>query len=192
MPAGSTNSRPVAFQELPRRCQSLATAIRECGVAAENVRGVFDAAVAVECEQCHIRMSGAELFDLAQPPDPAAAPFPRLERLRQGYCPRADCNSYHARMELKEIPGIIWSKVLTRADAAAAALDELEPPPAEVTEARRRTARWTLFGRAAIGLAAILILLLIRQWYVGGRIPLLREPQQFIADPSSVDRPTKP
>jgi hypothetical protein len=33
-----------------------------------------------------------------------------------------------------------------------------------------------------ITLAALVVVLVMRQWYVGGRIPLLREPEHFKVD----------
>jgi hypothetical protein len=36
---------------------------------------------------------------------------------------------------------------------------------------------WT--RRAGIALAALVVVLLVRQWHAGGRIPLIREPEHF-------------
>ena len=179
--------RQKEIRKLKPFCRALAEALRRRGLGTENARTAWRAGVAAECARCGISVSGDELFALSQPPV-AGKPNPRIGRLRTGDCARSGCDSYHYQLTFKMQGQVDWADLLLQAEATQ---PEQEPPAGSDAAQRRLGASlahrlWTLrrAHRLWIALAAVLLLLLLRQWYLGGRIPLLREPEHFRVDPA--------
>jgi hypothetical protein len=82
----------------------------------------------------------------------------------------------------------VKSALSTQLEAVAeSATGEEAARLAELARAQKR--KWL---RVGLGLLVLLLLLMVRQWYRGGTIPFLREPEKFRADPSSREVPPPP
>lgn len=148
------------------------------------------ASMSGECVQCHIHVSGEELLALPKL-TPADATKDRIARLLQGHCVRNGCDSRYYLLTFAEHPDLDWPKLLSQTESAAQqgpAEDATgERPSREVDRSFRRR---RLAIRLGIGVAVLTLLLLIRQWYLGGRIPLIREPENFQVDHVPTHQPT--
>ncbi len=166
--------------------QSLESALPNGPKAGELLRTALDA----ECVQCGMRLNGEPLAILALPAPAALPQDPRVMRLRQGYCARNGCDSYYYRLQFRPVSGVSWERVL------AAAADRAWEEPA--TEARPPCrALWgpDAFRQVARGLIVLFVLgtiLLARQWYLGGTIPFLRQPEKFEVDHSGIQEVIPP
>jgi hypothetical protein len=144
--------------------------------------------VTAKCVQCGIHLDAKELARLALPDPSAESLSPKLERVLKGYCARAECPSYYYHVELGAGSGLDWSRVeRAMAGDAEAANEQARAERRVVAQEQRAFAvRW--LGKLAAAAAVLVLLLMFRQWYIGGTIPLIREPQPFTIDPSSLDR----
>jgi hypothetical protein len=163
-------------------CQALGEACSRSGLAPDQVLGLWRAALTAQCTQCGIPISGEELFALSQPP--GDNPSPKIRRLRLGDCARPGCESYFYRLTFRAPPPLGWPDLLARAEAIQGELEQPGSAKPSTADFARHFLRCGLTRRAAIALAALLLLLLIRQWYAGGRIPLVREPEHFRVAPA--------
>ena len=179
----NTAPRQLHIPQLREESRRLFAALNR-SLADESKANAALAAVRVQCEQCGTRLNPAELTALATSAAPALANSPRLARLHQGYCARNDCKSYYYRIEFPPTEGIDWNSAL-----AASPDPEPEPIPSEAAAApkpRLIPLTGPLAAKLGATLALILTLILLRQWYVGGTIPLLRQPESFQVDPRSL------
>ena len=166
--------RQEHVQNLSQFSQRLAGALGQCAPGPDQLRPALRAALSGECVQCGIRITGEELIDLSQPTTTAESD-PKIARLRQGYCARNHCDSYYYRLTFRTHPDLDWTRLL----------DSQTPPTAVEEETIKTTpgvGRRGLLGRLFVALAVASLLLLIRQWYLGGTIPLIREPENFQVD----------
>jgi len=179
--------RQEEIRKLEGFCRALAEALRRGGLGPENALAAWRAGVAAECTRCGISVSGDELFALSQPPAAEHASA-KIGRLRLGDCARSGCESYHYQLTFKVDGELDWAGLLLQ----AAAIKQEQEHPAGSSAVQRPVgsslARLLWTSRRArrlwTALAAVLLLLLIRQWYLGGRIPLIREPEHFRVDPA--------
>jgi hypothetical protein len=142
--------------------------------------------VAATCPRCGIWISGAELLALSRPPA-AETGSAKIGRLRLGDCARSGCEAYHYLVTVKPHGQVDWPFLLTQAEAI---LREDEQPPGD-SPTRYQALRqlvpklWRSSNTrrlwAALGVA--LLLILARQWYRGGTIPLIRQPRHFQIGP---------
>jgi hypothetical protein len=179
--------RQEEIRKLEPFCRALAEALRGGGLGPEHVVAAWRAGVAAECTRCGISVSGDELFALSQPPAEEHASA-KIGRLRLGDCARSGCESYHYQLTFKVHGELDWGDLLLQAEVLQqeqghptggnAVQRPVDSSLARLLWTSRRARRlWT-------ALAAVLLLLLIRQWYLGGRIPLIREPEHFRVDPA--------
>ena len=63
-------------------------------------------------------------------------------------------------------------------------VQRIQAEQAAASAAGRRAARLGVARRVGLALVIVVLLLLFRQWYFGGRIPLIREPEKFRVDPA--------
>lgn len=142
----------------------------------DRLRAAVDQALSAECVQCGIRLTGWEVLQFGE----EASSDARVERLRSGYCARNGCESLFYRVTCAAHAEINWPALLnptqTLTDAERAALEELGKK-----KARAKLLNRTLL-RAGIAVAALLIVFVIRQIWVGGTIPFIREPEDFQVD----------
>jgi hypothetical protein len=180
--------REVNLLKLGCFCQALAEAMGRAGLAAEQVWGVWGAAVTAECTRCGTVLEGQALMALAQAP--GENPTPELRRLRLGDCVQPGCESYFYRLTFRRHPPLEWPAVLAEVESIQAAKERPRPGGVTAAEAAKVLLRLGVTRRAAIAVGALLVLLLAWHWRMGGRIPWLREPEQFrvTPDPDAAER----
>jgi hypothetical protein len=179
--------RQEEIRRLQPLCRALAEAIERRGVPPDQARAAWGADVAATCPRCGIAVSGVELLALSQPPAAETASA-KIGRLRLGDCARRGCDSYHCLLTFKAPSEVNWLDLLSEAEGI---LHEQEHPvegsatPCQVvSQLAQRFWRSPSARRVWIVLAAVLFLTLARQWYRGGSIPLIREPEHFRVDPT--------
>lgn len=183
-------TRQEHLQRLYPFCQGLDKALAQAGLPPEKSLEVWRAGVAAECVQCGINVSGKELFALSRPPS-AELDSAKISRLRLGDCARKGCTSYYYRLTFRPFQELDWPEILGQAETI-----EHEPPeqmpgkPALST--RGLLIFWSVPAARRVGGALLLVLLvlIVRQWYIGGRIPFLHEPEKFQAAPQSTSTDT--
>lgn len=136
--------------------------------------------VAAECVQCGIKVAGDELLALIQG-EVGTAESPRLQRLQRGYCARNGCDSYYYRVVFEATSEVDWVRCLNGLEAGFGARPA-EPYSSGVNLARLIPRLW--LKRSAVAVLLLTAALLARQFYLGGTIPFLREPEQFDVDRS--------
>ncbi len=189
MTADQPLSREQQLQKLESFCRALNGLFARAGLTPEQSEEVWRLGVAAECSRCGIRIYGEELYALSQPPSEKWANA-KIGRLRLGNCARDGCDAYSYRLTFYPYGDLDWPAILASVDGT-----KEEPAPQAAGQSTRRMG-WGLVWqssaarRVGLGLGAIVLLLLVRQWYIGGRIPLLREPQIFQADPACMQPAT--
>lgn len=187
--------RQEHLQNLERFCQRLGSSLAESGLTPEECEAAWRVGVSAECVQCGIRLYGEELYALSQPPSPAHA-SPKIGRLRLGDCAREGCNSYYYRLTFYPHAKVDWQKMFDDINAEENSGPEERPHP---WKALIRHAHVLGFSnrRLWLALGIIVLLLVARQFYRGGSIPLVREPENFrvgsdpqheLTEPGSVPR----
>jgi hypothetical protein len=104
----------------------------------------------------------------------------RVERLRVGYCARNGCESLFYRVTCAPHPQINWPGLLNPSHE----LTEDEKEAAATLERKRAIAKLrnkTLI-RVGVAVVALLIVFMIRQLYLGGSIPFIRQAEDFKVD----------
>jgi len=177
-----TGLQPVAVREehllqLAPFCRSLVEALRLAGVRPDKSLEVLRASLTGECVKCGYRVSGEECFALSQAADTEAMSG-TVRRLHLGDCARAGCESYFYRLSFQRHPDADWVVILSQ-------VQRIQAEQAAASAAGRRAARLGVARRVGLALVIVVLLLLFRQWYFGGRIPLIREPEKFHVDPAS-------
>jgi hypothetical protein len=179
--------RELPLREAAAFARHLRQALQSGGLAPDQLVEVLDRAAVCECVQCGIRLGAGDLVALGGDGTPDPALGAKAARVRQGYCARNGCASYFYRFTVQPHPGIDWPVVLGLAQSAADQAASVAAAETRAQRAGQRLARWRLLLKVAAGLAVVVVLLVARQWMVGGRIPLLREPEPFTVDPKSVE-----
>jgi hypothetical protein len=175
----------VRQEHLPKLepfCRSLVEVFKRSGLGAEESLAAFRQSVAAECVQCGTRVAGEQLCALLAQPLPADKSNPRLERLHHGYCAAEGCNSYYYRLAFRPDSKLDWPSLLKQAEVL---LDESAPNHSAATESEwaQKLASYLidtgLAIRLGIGMAVVVFLLIVRQWQLGGPIPIIRQPEHF-------------
>jgi hypothetical protein len=166
-------------------CTALDEAIQRAGFDPDESAGILQDGVYADCISCGLVLRGEDVCAVARHAGPdVESSDPRMRRLHLGDCARDNCNGLYYRIHFRKHPRLEWPVLLAAVDEVRAR--EIFGPVAE----RVRSRSWSfpvagpLVRRCAVGFALILLLLLARQWYAGGRIPLLREPEHFRVDPA--------
>lgn len=167
-------------------CRALRKQLERAGLNQEQVEAVFETSVSAECIGCQIPLGGGELLKLSHE-QLAESAHPKLKRLHLGFCARQGCEACYYRLSFRTYPRIDWGKTL--ADLKPF---ELSGEPASATDAlcgpreNLLAAMNAVIPRRAWFVATGLVILwMFHQWYVGGRIPILREPEHFRVTPGS-------
>jgi len=163
-------------------CRALGEAIDRSGLAVEQPMEVWREAVTAHCARCGIVVSGEELFALSQPP--GDNPIAKIRRLGLGDCARPGCESYFYQLTFRAHAPLDWAALLAEAEAIQTERARPTSRKLTTTDLARGLLQCGLTRRAALALGLLLLLLLIRQWRVGGRIPFLREPERFHVTPA--------
>lgn len=174
-------TRQQHLLKLEPLCRLAAEELTEAGWAPEKVQEAFKQGVCAECVSCGIEVSGTELYALSQPPSAEYANA-KIGRLRMGDCARKGCDSYYYRMTFQSVAGVDWKRLVAQFEKGEPHQDHAEGDGTEKNRLTKylRTVRVPV--HVWITLAALVVVLAMRQWYVGGRIPLLREPEHFKVD----------
>lgn len=168
-----------SIPRLERVVWAVTEAAKRCGGLAPKV---LPSALLAGCVHCGARISGEELVRLAGFSGPQESP--RLRRLRTGRCVSPGCPSHEYKLIFRNHPDIDWVKLLSTALAERTEDDSDDEPPDAIVHDPERFRRWKRRIRVTLLTMVVLFLLLARQVYNGGRIPLVREPQKFRVDPA--------
>jgi hypothetical protein len=165
------------LQSLRSVVWAIAEHIEQNAVQNPGYRDSIRAAISAECVQCGMRLTGEDLWDWLQT-DGSTAASPKLTRLQQGYCARRGCDSYYYTLTLKPCARTDWKELVAQAGPM------LPFGQAQtVTLTRGPKVKYGMFATSvAIGLALVMFLLLLRQYYLGSPIPWVREPEDFKVD----------
>lgn len=174
--------KPIA--ELAAFSQELAAACRHCDLDSEKASQVMSDAVVAECVKCNIHVRGDELLLIATATsDPSV--HAKIKRMNLGYCARDGCESLTYLLRFNQTAGLDWEKFQEHMEAARNKRLQFFAAEAAAKRVMQQKAKQWYLRRLAIMVGVILILLVIRQWYTGGRIPLLREPEKFRVTPAT-------
>ena len=184
-------TRQEHLHTLAQFVAALSRAIQQSSPAPEKLKEAVRASISAECVQCHTRVSGEELMELPELA-PADASKNKAARLLQGYCVRNGCDSRYYSLTFADHPGVDWPKLLSQIESAPGEEtdrvgDELALSPVDRIVRKRR-----LTVRVCVGIGVLALVLLIRQWYLGGRIPFIREPENFQVDRVPAGQQTPP
>jgi hypothetical protein len=185
MPGNNLLTREEHLQKLEGFCTALHEVFTRGGLSPDQSQEVWRVGVAGECTRCGIHVYGEELYALSQPPSEKYANA-KLGRLRLGNCARDGCNAYSYRLAFYPYGELDWPEILANVGSHK---EEAGAKPAEefkLAHSWSFVSQSSLVRQAALGLLLVGVLLMVRQWYIGGRIPLLREPHKFQVAPESV------
>lgn len=171
--------------------QTVQMSIKDMREFIHNLGGVIDAspeapklraavceALHADCVQCAIRLNGADLLSL----NDEANRDPRLERLRIGYCSRNGCDCHYYAVTTVPHADLRWPALVTPGDVLhSMQTDEVEVGGSRVRIPLKDRVR-PYIRRTAIAVAALLLAFVIRQYYMGGSIPFIRQPEEFRVD----------
>jgi len=185
MPESSATSPQFQIDALSVAYRLVLDAVKPLGLSAEELTALFSQHVSAECLQCGIQITGDELNQLLLASPEAPPSEPRLVRLHQGYCARKDCDSYYYRFVFQGHPKVDWTLVATAVAGISA------PTPAARTSPVERPDRfWFLqdarVRRVAFGISILLVLLVLRHFATGGRLPFVHRTPKYVVDPASV------
>lgn len=174
--------RKQYLQQLQPFCRHLAKSLAEKNLSAEQAREVWRDAVSGQCARCGIQISGEELQAISQPPSLESASA-KTGRLRLGDCARQGCDSAYYSLRFEPSFAVDWAQILDDVDHPQQVQPAREGPIRawewlKLVLWRSKTARHIF-----LGLLVIAGLLLVRQWYIGGSIPWIREPERFYGEP---------
>jgi hypothetical protein len=156
-------------------CRDLYEAYCEAGFDPAKAPEAWRRTITAKCLDCGMHVSGDELLVLAMLAEDQPARG-KPGRLRRGYCPRICCEGWTYCIEFRPAEGVDWSKVFSQAQAA---------------RVRRPWRPWVglppfwsfpWVQRTAAVVALFLVFVVALEWYIGGRIPVLREPEKFQVD----------
>ena len=172
-----------AQQESIESLRELARLARHV-IAADQDRSAPDFAPAfdAECIGCGIRISGAELLQIGDVTGGDAAADSKVDRLRKGYCARRTCESRFYEIRCIARSGIDWQAILAMKDGYVSAPQTFA---ADDDAFASPSLRKKLILAGGIGIAGVLLLAIAFQYWTGGRIPFLREPEKFEVDPGA-------
>jgi hypothetical protein len=183
-----TTAEPFLVREQPLQAMNqfgLALAAATAALSAEG-KQALSTALTGECIQCNFRVTGQELATLSET---AAAEENKLARLRQGYCARKGCDSYFYRLRFFKHPEIDWTTILPQVESAMRDQAHQSDVDLGIVEAGKSAERKRWLKRVGMGVAAMAVLFMIRQWYFGGTIPIIRQPEKFHVDQTTNTAP---
>lgn len=143
-----------------------------------------------ECDVCGIPLTGQDLLLAGDATGTEVGV--KVKRLRLGFCARDGCESYFYRLSLRPVTGLDWKEVLAHIETLREARKQAMDAEASAQKQADPMVKLKKVRKIAIAIGLVLMLLLIRQWYVGGTIPFIREPEKFhvsTAAPSSENAP---
>lgn len=178
------------LQQLSQFCHALRRGIERSGLGVEKTLAIFRSNVLGECDRCGISVTGEELFALTEAPS-AERSGPKIGRLRLGYCARRGCESYFCRLTFSACPQVDWAKLVATAKIPQARKGDEAATVLRIRSWLGCLARLEGTRRLGLAITVLLLVLLVRQLYFGGRVPLLREPEHFRVDLAPETTPTE-
>ena len=181
MTEDDTLTRQQALPSLEQFCRGMEESSYRMGMTTAAWENAVESAVTGECERCGIVVSGVELLALGRLPSPEHGTA-KLGRLRLGDCAREGCVGYHYRLVFRKHHVVDWTRFLAFTEQpakrrkSAGVLLSMPGRLYWILPARSAVLRWCVLSTVVCGI------LMARQWYLGGRIPFLREPEQFQVD----------
>lgn len=186
------------MQPLIARQQELSSLVRVSRALAETFAsaspeklGALGESMFCECVQCGIFINGRELMQV-EAIDPDTGEEGKLKRLRMGYCARKGCNSKSYRLAFHKHPDLDWNAVLPQIDGHVKQQLEQVHKDSGVVEANKRVQQLQLAKKVAIWVAVLLFLFALRQYYVGGTIPVIRQAEKFKVEVMTNAAPHEP
>jgi hypothetical protein len=183
--------RPQSIHRLPQFLSALFRAADLFAPDDPSLAKTLSLALKAECVQCKLHIEGDDLKTLAAQPVPNND-HPKLIRLRQGYCARNGCDSYYYNVVLDDHPNFDWLKLIELTETT---LDQPTQPDSIHAATPPRTLKdvithhpWMI--RLALAITTLCLLFVLRQFYTGGTIPFIREPERFQVDVLDIDWPT--
>jgi len=168
------------LEKIPPIVEFVSATLKRSGITPGVLDEYFRTGFCAECIECRIRLTGHELLMLSEDSAPdEKQTSPKVARLRQGYCARGGCDSYFYNLSFQDLPNIDWPKLLSESAVTAklGSQDEIGKSLGLFGAQRHR-----LLATVAIGFAAFILLFILRQLYLGGSIPFIREPENFRVD----------
>ena len=159
----ATNTKQIRVESLATFYSGLAAALSKAGFIGRQLNEIISKHVRGECVQCGIRITGEDLERITLAGEKTELPDWRLTRLRQGYCARKGCDSYHYRIHFDDYTNVDWSHI-----------HESSP-----------TNRKRFLIRLGLGIAVVLVLLLF--WHIRyyGYVPFVQKPHKYTIAPAS-------
>jgi hypothetical protein len=167
--------REEPIRRVPKLIFAASAACRRASGDPQSSRTALPRAIGAQCTLCGFVLSGEELLALAEIAR-ANEKSAMLQRLRDGKCARQDCKASHYRLQFYNTPEINWSTLL--AEFRPKETSQLQSEPASAPALPRRNILPKLARIAAV-LGLLLFAWLWWQWYTGGTIPILRQPEHF-------------
>jgi hypothetical protein len=175
-------SRQIRSEQLWPELRQLAASLWTAGLTSSRLHAVWRSSVVVSCDACGTRWSEHDLLAVLDLPEGAEPPPGRLVRLSQGYCLKPSCESRFFRITLAPNDDIDWARFLAAPGQPAASAQSAKTPstkaPPEETKTRPLASGKT---RLALAIVGLLVALLVRHWYLHGRVPFFN--QTFKAAP---------
>jgi hypothetical protein len=186
---GTTTAR-LHISALAALQPRVVSALSTLGLTSAELGELFYRHLSATCVQCELGLTGEELSQLALAESAEQLGEPKLARLRQGYCGRDGCDSYYYNVRFEDHPRVNWEILIP-------ALKTAPPPPAAPTPAPDRAEAdavavgwraWVASGnrRIVLGLALLLILLVVRHFWLGGRVPFLHAKPHYRINTNSI------
>ena len=189
MSAPAPISRQIRLEQLWPELRGLAARLWSAGLTSKRLHAVWRASVVVECDACGTRLSEEDLLAILDLPEGAEPPVGRLQRLAQGYCLKPSCESRFFRITLAPDEDIDWARMLAGGTQAKPIGGAAADPP-ERTPAPAKGLAGSGKMRLALAILALLAALLLRHWYLNGRVPFLN--QTFKVAPAEGSGPAAP
>ena len=180
---GLPASEQVKLSELGGYYSALGAVLAESGFSEDQLRDVFSRSISAECVQCGILLTSEELNRVATAGPEATFPENKLERVRQGYCGRRECNSYFYRLNLGAVPQIDWTQVKSKVGEKLSGGAKAEEKPETPLPKKGSTA--LPIRKIALAIGLILAALVFKWWWWDGSIPILQKKTTYEVDPKS-------
>jgi hypothetical protein len=182
MPATWPETSQMTIRELADFSSSLTQSLARIPDS-DKLRPALDEALSAECVQCQIKLTGADLLKFGAG---ETETDPKLERLKTGYCARNGCDSHYYRVHCAPHPQLDWPKILNPAQEIVTAATESERVAKKLARLQRHHKN---ILRTATAIGVLLLVLILRQIYIGGTIPFIREPENFKVDRGAAENP---
>lgn len=176
-------SRQVRVDDISAYYGVLIDALKRHGVAEEQADELLVDHLFATCTQCDMPVSGLDISRAARSGNAVDPDFPKVQRLKQGYCARKSCESFFYKLHFRECPGVNWEEVWQM-------VEQTELPRPEVEETGKASTLAKLIEQAGtrnlavLGVALVILALVL---YFQFRTPAYStKPSGYKVDSSTV------